>query len=254
MSKTPEVKEHLTGHSWKEMAREALGGELPPQQTEEIAEAVARFAERSESRPRRRRRYGAPCLHVMLDGKRCKQRGWLGGEFCFQHDPEAAELRKLAGRPSKKRLTKGEEVEELLDETMEELRAGRMKPGQAYATGYLAQLMLMARETRHREVKLDVKWYWDMVDLIVTMDDAKKSLKEKERKAREEKKRKKAREAKKQENREPQMNPPAPRLRRAGTDEHGSGGTKGDEEGNGEEEESSEEEAVSYNAGDEVES
>ncbi|MGH9779130.1 MAG: hypothetical protein ACRD5I_12030 [Candidatus Acidiferrales bacterium] len=86
-------------------------------------------------------------------------------------------------------------MEKLLDETLTEVQAGRMKPGQAYAVGYLAQLMLMARESRRKEVKLDVKWYWDMVDLVVTMDDAKKSLKEKARNAREEKKAKKAREA-----------------------------------------------------------
>jgi len=126
------------------------------------------------------------CRQVMEDGRKCKQRPWLGGELCFQHDPEAAELRKLAGRPSKERLTKGQEVEELLEETLEELRAGRMKPGQAYAVGYLAQLMLAARESRRKEVKLDVKWFWDMVDLVLALEDGEKALKEKKaREARE---------------------------------------------------------------------
>ena len=183
----------------KAMLREAFGKEIPLREAEKIADAVARIRETAAEPPARRKRirYNARCVFVMEDGKKCKQSGWLGGEFCFQHDPEAAELRKLAGRPSKERLTKGEEVEELLDETLTELQEGRMKPGQAYATGYLAQLMLMARETRRREVKLDVKWFREMVDLIVNLDDAQKSLKEKKRKAREEKKKKKAREARK---------------------------------------------------------
>ncbi|MGH9651002.1 MAG: hypothetical protein ACRD3I_11090 [Terriglobales bacterium] len=177
--------------------REAFGGEIPLRDAEKIVDAVARIRETSRERPARRkpRRYGARCRQVMEDGRKCKQRGWLGGEFCFQHDPEAAELRKLAGRPRKERLTKGQEVEELLDETLEELRRGRMKPGQAYAVGYLAQLMLMARETRHRETKLDVKWFREMSDLVIAFDDAEKSLKEKRRKAREEKKAKKKEEA-----------------------------------------------------------
>jgi len=201
-----EKKENDKGGFWKEMAREALGGEVPPHEAEEIADAVARFAERNKGRPRRRRRYGAPCRFATEDGKRCKQRGWMGGEYCFQHDPETAELRRLAGRPRRHRgrprtklitVTKGQEVEELLEETLHELRAGRMKPGQAYAVGYLAQLMLAARASRLREVKLDPKWFWEMVDIAIAFDNASKNLKEKRRKAREERKVKKAKKAKK---------------------------------------------------------
>jgi hypothetical protein len=86
-------------------------------------------------------------------------------------------------------------VQELLGETLEELQAGRMKPGQAYATGYLAQLMLAAQAARRKEYKIDVKNFWEIVDLVLAFDDAKKSLKEKARKAREEKRAKEAREA-----------------------------------------------------------
>jgi hypothetical protein len=189
MSKVDEKKENNKGDFWREMAREALGEELPPQEAEEIGDAIARFAERSERGRKRGRGYGAPCLHVTPDGKRCKQRGWMGGEYCFQHDPETAELRRLAGRPKKKLITvtKGQQVEALLDETMDELRAGRMKPGQAYAVGYLAQLMLMARQSRVRETKFDVKWFWDMVDLMVAFEYGEKKMKEKAREAGEEK-------------------------------------------------------------------
>ena len=122
------------------------------------------------------------CTHVMEDGRKCRQRPWLGGELCFQHDPEAEELRKLAGRPRSRAAATAQQVQELLGETLEELRAGRMKPGHAYAVGYVAQLMLAAQEARRKEVKLDVKWFWDMVDLLLALEDGKKALKEKKAK------------------------------------------------------------------------
>jgi len=144
------------------------------------------------------------CGFVMEDGRKCKLRPWLGKEFCFQHDPETAELRKLAGRPSNRAAKSAHEVQELLGEMLEELRKGRMKPGQAYAAGYLAQLMLTAQESRRREIKLDVKWFWDMVDLLLALEDGQKSLEEKKEK-----------EAK--ESGQPRMNPSS--SLRAGTDE-----------------------------------
>ncbi|MCI0409632.1 MAG: hypothetical protein L0191_13900 [Acidobacteria bacterium] len=196
MSKIAEKTGDVRGNLRKELLREAFGNEIRLEEAEKIVDAVRRFTDTSGGRPARcrRRRYNARCGFVLEDGTRCKQRGWLGAEFCFQHDPETAELRKLAGRRSQERLTKGQEVEELLDEAMEELRAGRMKPGQAYAVGYLAQLMLAARVTRLKETKLDVKWFWEMADLAIAFDNAQKSLKEKARKARKEKKARKGRE------------------------------------------------------------
>lgn len=175
------------------LMREAFGREVSDRE----AELIGKVMDRMEQPPEKRRRYGARCLYVMEDGKKCKQRGWLRGEFCFHHDPGTAELRKLAGRPRRKLITvtKGQQVEALLDETMEELRAGRMKPGQAYAVGYVAQLMLMARESRRREAKFDVKWFWDMVDLMVAFENAEKKAKEKAEVAKEERKRKKAKKA-----------------------------------------------------------
>jgi hypothetical protein len=164
---------------------------------------------------------------VQEDGKPCKQRGWLGGELCFQHDPETAELRKLAGRPRKKLITvtKGQEVEGLLDETMADLRAGRVKPGQAYAVGYLAQLMLMARASRVKETKFDAKWFWEMADLMIALDKGKKSLEEKRRKAREEKKAKRMK---------PRIETDEPASAEASAGGHRLEGTEEDEEDHGE--------------------
>ncbi len=82
------------------------------------------------------------CTHVHADGKRCKQRRWREKELCFHHDPEAAELRKHRGVPvSGLRIISATEVHALLTKALEDLQAGRINPGEAYAIGYLAQLV-----------------------------------------------------------------------------------------------------------------
>jgi hypothetical protein len=83
------------------------------------------------------------CVHRYGDGRRCGNRRWQESELCFQHDPEAAELRKNAGRPpSCLKVMTVTEIQETLAGALEELREGRMAPGQAYALGYLAQLLV----------------------------------------------------------------------------------------------------------------
>ena len=83
------------------------------------------------------------CTHVFPDGRRCKQRRWRQKELCFHHDPEAAELRQNAGRPrSAIKILTATEVHHLLTETLEQVKAGKIKAGEAYAVGYLAQLIL----------------------------------------------------------------------------------------------------------------
>lgn len=134
---------------------------------------------RVRRREPRRLAEASRCTYVGPEGERCKQSRWAGKKVCFQHDPQAAELRMQARRRGTQRVTKADEVEELLNETLEDLRSGRIKIGQAYAVGYLAQLMLAAQQARLKEVKLDVKWFWDMVDLGVALENAEKKLKEK---------------------------------------------------------------------------
>ena len=83
------------------------------------------------------------CVHKYSNGRRCGNQRWRGKEVCFQHDPEAAELRKKAGRPaSALRIMTATEVHAELSRTLEELREKRITPGEAYARGYLAQLLL----------------------------------------------------------------------------------------------------------------
>lgn len=83
------------------------------------------------------------CTHVFPDGRRCKQRRWQDKELCFQHAPEAAELRNHTGRRvSALRVLTATEVHERLSRTLAAVEAGRMPVGRAYAVGYLAQLLL----------------------------------------------------------------------------------------------------------------
>lgn len=86
---------------------------------------------------------GERCTHVFPDGRRCKQRRWREKELCFHHAPEAAELRQNAGRPrSAIKILTATEVNQPLAETLEKVKAGKLEAGQAYAVGYLAQLIL----------------------------------------------------------------------------------------------------------------
>lgn len=78
-------------------------------------------------------------------------------------------------------------VQELLAGTLEELREKRITPGEAYAAGYLAQLTLAALGAARRESKLDVKHFWEVVDLGAAFEKAEELAKErkKEREAKE---------------------------------------------------------------------
>jgi len=134
------------------------------------------------------------CQDVMEDGQRCKQKAWRGKQVCYQHDPEMAELRRKAGRPAYAEASAGKprnpvrlmttrDVQELLAETAEDLRAGTIGAGEAYATGYLAQLALAAQGAARRESKLDVKHFWEVVDLGAAIERALKMQEERKREA-----------------------------------------------------------------------
>lgn len=141
------------------------------------------------------------CTQTLADGRRCRQKSWRRKSVCYQHDPAAAKLRKkagrhaygnvLAGQPRKPaRLMTVAAVQELLAGTLEELREKRITPGEAYAAGYLAQLALAALGAARRESKLDVKHFWEVVDLRAAFEKAaelaKERKKEKEREKAEE--------------------------------------------------------------------
>lgn len=124
------------------------------------------------------------CTQISEEGERCKQKAWRGKKVCYQHDPEMAELRRKAGRPRNPvRLMTTRDVQELLAETAEELRAGTIGAGEAYAAGYLAQMALAAQGAARRESKLDVKHFWEVVDLGAAIERALKMQEERKREA-----------------------------------------------------------------------
>ena len=107
------------------------------------------------------------CVFVFEDGRRCRMRRW-GTELCFHHDPAAAEKRKNRGRPlSRLRMLAATEVHTLLTETLRKLQAGRISAGEAYATGYLAQLVL-GNLRNVREEFADAKNEWEHHVEVVT--------------------------------------------------------------------------------------
>jgi hypothetical protein len=102
------------------------------------------------------------CTFVWPEGQQCKQRRWRGKELCYQHHPDAAELRKNAGRRalSAIKVLTATEVHQMLAEALEAVRDGEMPPGQAYAVGYLGQLLLGNLESVYEEYDW-VKTRWD---------------------------------------------------------------------------------------------
>ena len=79
------------------------------------------------------------CMHRLHDGSFCKRWAAHDSRFCSHHQgstahleyAEAPELHPLA------RLTTPEDIFDLLRETLNATRLGRMAPAQAYAIGYL---------------------------------------------------------------------------------------------------------------------
>ena len=90
------------------------------------------------------------CLHRLSSGSFCQRWAAEGSQFCSHHvgsrahlqHEEAMHLHPLA------RLTTPEDVFDLLRETLNAARLGRITPGQAYAVGYLV--------SRWREVYQDL--------------------------------------------------------------------------------------------------
>jgi hypothetical protein len=94
------------------------------------------------------------CTHVLADGRRCRKPRWAGREQCYLHAPEAAGKRELSARAaSPMHLLTAKEVHELLSRTMEEVQAGTMTAGRAYAIGYLAQMLLATLKALDKEAE-----------------------------------------------------------------------------------------------------
>lgn len=99
------------------------------------------------------------CMHRLKDGSFCKRWASQGTRFCSHHQgsmahlspAEAVELHPLA------RLTTPEDIFDLLRETLNAARLGRIPISQAYAVGYLTSQWFKAYkelQPRQRETAL----------------------------------------------------------------------------------------------------
>jgi hypothetical protein len=126
------------------------------------------------------------CTHKDEDGRQCRQRRWAGKEVCWQHDEtRLGEQKQKEASPRGPGFTPAQ-LQELLAMALSEVFFGRMPVGRAYALGYLAQQMLTAHAAREKEMKLDVKHFWEMVELGATFERAVELAKERKKKAKQE--------------------------------------------------------------------
>lgn len=117
----------------------------------ELREAKESPGEGVETRPSRRGRPGgkAPeekrCRHTWEDGRRCRAWRIKESEWCFFHDPEANRPPRVPA------LLSATELHAVLVQAVKDLREKRISPGEAYALGYLVQLLSTLQKHVHHE-------------------------------------------------------------------------------------------------------
>ena len=110
------------------------------------------------------------CRHIKADGSRCRANVRHGSHYCFFHDPDSSAEREAARRnggrersrratvlpadTSDRRLTSAADVTGLLAETINQVRRGEIEPRISNAIGYLADILLRAKEKDETEQRL----------------------------------------------------------------------------------------------------
>jgi hypothetical protein len=110
------------------------------------------------------------CRHIKPDRSRCRANALHSSPFCFFHDPKSAADRAAArrngGRERSRRaavlpadtsdrpLASAADVTGLLAETINQVRRGEIDPRISNAVGYLAGILLKARERDEMEQRL----------------------------------------------------------------------------------------------------
>jgi len=150
------------------------------------------------------------CAHRFADGRQCRRRRWAGKEVCYLHDKTRLGAQKLKEGSKQSPGFTVAQLQELLAMAMGQVLFGKMPVGQAYALGYLAQQSLAATAAAAKEKKVDVKHFWEMVDMGATFERAAELSKERKRQRKESKEAEEAEEAMEAED------PPTLKLRRAG--------------------------------------
>ncbi|MCL4523364.1 MAG: hypothetical protein M1451_05560 [Acidobacteria bacterium] len=88
------------------------------------------------------------CAHKHSGGSYCKRWATGGSPFCYRHQPppEKPVEEDDANLSPLDRLTTHDDVFDVVRETLNAIRLGRVSPGRAYATGYFIDLWLRVRE------------------------------------------------------------------------------------------------------------
>src|SRR5215469_1964255 len=110
------------------------------------------------------------CRHIKSDRTRCLANARHGSIYCFFHDPRSAIEREIArkngGRERSRRtavlpagtpdhpLASASDVTALLAETINQVRRGEVDPRISNAIGYLAGILLKAKEKDEIEQRL----------------------------------------------------------------------------------------------------
>jgi hypothetical protein len=110
------------------------------------------------------------CGHIKPGGSRCRANARNGSQYCFFHDPNSAVAREAArkngGRERSRKaavlpantpdrpLTNAADVTGLLAETINQVRRGEIDPRISNAVGYLAGILLKAKERDELEQRL----------------------------------------------------------------------------------------------------
>lgn len=82
------------------------------------------------------------CSYESFEGLLCKRWAMRGSHFCHAHQPNPKAIWDGASLHPLARLASPEDVFDVLRETLNAARQGRIAPRQAYAVGYLAQILL----------------------------------------------------------------------------------------------------------------
>lgn len=110
------------------------------------------------------------CRHIKSDRSRCRANARHSSIYCFFHDPDSAiereTARKNGGRERSRRaavlpantpdkpLDSASDVTVLLAETINQVRRGEIDPRISNAVGYLAGILLKAKERDEVEQRL----------------------------------------------------------------------------------------------------
>ena len=108
------------------------------------------------------------CEMTKSDGEECRAAAMEGSRYCFFHNPDTQEARKAAQRrggqvsgtvvlPEETAdlpLRSGKDVSAFLEETINQVRKGRLAPKVATTVGYLSGLLMKALEKTDIEKRI----------------------------------------------------------------------------------------------------